>query len=188
MVWDTQPAPSGFSAGAAANAQTISYSSGANPPGWVMWDLSDAIHTAVLNAQPIGVVWAATNESTQGWAYFAKKEYGVAYQPTLVEVWDVPVVLTLTLSPTNPAINSPVTATVSVNGIGLGNGTNNAATVAIQAITGNPTLPNPPQLTVDGYHRTFTFYSGTSSGSIRVTYNSPVSGQPTSATASYTVH
>jgi hypothetical protein len=189
MVWDTQPAPSGFSAGAATSAQTISYSSGAAPPGWIGWPLSDPIRTAATNLSgsnpaplPLGVVWAETNEATTGWAYFAKSEYNPALAPALIEVWDDPVILSLSFAPTSITLSSTsattTTGTLTLNGVGPND--NPTVAVSIYKVTQNgsmvttgnlsflpivfppaiaETMPNPHPtgyMTVTGLARTFT--------------------------------
>ena len=81
--------------GSATNALTLNYDP-ANPVvGWQTWNLESALRNALSGGLPLSVAWAATNETAQGWAYFAKKEYNANLAPCATWAWTLPYPLSL---------------------------------------------------------------------------------------------
>jgi hypothetical protein len=119
MVWSTQPVGTGFNP-AAGSTTTVAYTPANGAPGWQKWQMNDAIKAAMVGGLPFSAALTAPNETSYGWAYFAKSQYGAATAPCLAVGWDFPVPLAMTLNPTSAYSGQSVTATVTMNGLGPG--------------------------------------------------------------------
>ena len=163
LVWSltdptiTPSAPS-FTPGAATNGVAISYDP-ANPVvGWQTWDLSSALHSAVIGSLPLSVVWAAVDETSAGWAYFAKTEYNASLGPRAMWAWTVPYPISVCIDTVGGRYGAPTEAgpaaapsaafvTLNMHGLGVGD--------SVGVTLSGPAGAQTQQVTVTGLQRRF---------------------------------
>lgn len=120
------------------------------PNVWCSWDLGGDILAAIQGGHPLySVAWASTNETQQGWVYFAKTEYGAALGPNVIDLWSIPTLVRLDV-PQSIAISDSGTGIVTVNGIGL------QGSAVVQLSSSNASVATvPDSITVTGLNRNF---------------------------------
>lgn len=187
LVWTLAPVVTPGSATVTAN---LNWDKNNPAPKWTAWSLTTDICAAAVRAAAGGdarlsVAVGAPNETSGGWAYFAKQEYDATLAPTVTHLWDwaVPVklfVCSTTVTPPLPAQPTTTwTFTVIVNGLnpgdttGVGIGTqsgigNTGVTVTslINTFSGSYTGDLPPRIpytaTYNGITVRAVAYPGTS--------------------------
>ncbi len=143
LKWETPPWPAAFSAAAATSTVTMTPTTNQQPASsQALWSISQSEAQCYQSHTPLVVALASTQEGSQGWAYFARSDYsGGTLAPTLLNVWDLPLPQSVTLSPSPNICNSqdplhnPVTVTCSIGMSGLGLGDSAPVSVTITGMS-----------------------------------------------------
>lgn len=97
---------------------TVNYDSSNPVPSWRMWPVTGAVRTQHAIDGWLSLALASTSESTSGWTYFAKKEYGDgSTAPRLLVAFGNTVIApsSITLSSSSVQGGATVTGTVQLN-------------------------------------------------------------------------
>ena len=78
LKWSNAPS---LTPGSPLNSVNVTHGT----PGWYSWNVNAAI-TGTTMASPFAAGLASTSETSNGWAYFAKKEWDSSYAPYLLYV------------------------------------------------------------------------------------------------------
>jgi hypothetical protein len=78
LKWSNAPS---LTPGSPLNSVTVTHGT----PGWYSWNVNAAL-TGTTMASPFAAGLASTSETSNAWAYFAKKEWDSAYAPYLLYV------------------------------------------------------------------------------------------------------
>ncbi len=173
MVWTT-PANLSLNPAAGTSLATVNYNPAQqNPaPGWLVWSMHESLRGALGNVQtPYSVALASANETSAGWAYFAKKEYDALLGPVACYAWEVPIPIQIAYTPTPLIGGGDVTCSVIVNGVGLGDSVSVSLAETHSATT--TVTGFPASMTVTGLARTFTFHVDTPPGGCRLLMAGP---------------
>ena len=153
IVWSTAPSivPSN-----APYSTSITYTPASPNPQWLNFAMNNEIKAALGN--PITLALAAKDETSVGWAYLAKQEYGSGVGPAILHAHCQPVAfgINMTPNPVTPSSTSGsdvVTAKLFMNGIGPPD----SASVAISCNHPELVTNLPSSVTVTGLLKTFTF-------------------------------
>lgn len=123
LVWSHAPALDPTQAAASAS---ITYDPNNPVTQWIGWPLTQQIYSALIAQTPMSIAWASSSESSPGWAYFAKNEFGPQLGPCIAYLLELPVSIEVDFGPSMPPDGGGYTVhgnfsgpcTVVVNGIG----------------------------------------------------------------------
>lgn len=164
LKWTTQPAvnPASYT-----EQTTVSFNPSSPTHTWYHWPMMYEIIPEMLGDHVASLAWTSVDETSGGWAYFAKNQYNSTLGPRVTQVISYPKWMTLTASPTTAQHDSLVTVTVTLDGLGPGQ------SVTITNVDTNANY------TIDGLNnRTLNFttpHTGTSF-TIHLRYNTDVDG------------
>ena len=125
LKWTTAPPPNSlFTSSQERKWQMVNATSPASGT-WGAWEMSDSIIGAIRGSYTLGMMLygkptgdiGSPNESGDGWAYFAKKEYATDKAAQVVHAWTYPTPYQIVI-----AGNANGTHAISVilNGLGIG--------------------------------------------------------------------
>lgn len=115
IVWTNAPS---VNPGQAVNGIALTYDSENPNPCWCCWPIgaNEVTESLKAGATAFSASLSSTNETANGWAYFAKKEYDSTKTPVLIYATQAPIaVVNLTVSPTSVRGGNSATGTVSIN-------------------------------------------------------------------------
>lgn len=161
VVWDTAPTVAITSD---TVFQTLTYVPSAFTPSWTMWPMDNAIQNALLASSALNVALVAQNETSPGWVYFAKKEYGATTAPTLMYALVTPLVINVTSASMSVKNGQQFTVNVIVNGLGPGN----SLPITFTSACNNCTVVGSGPFNVTPFSYTFTFNVTGTAGSYAV--------------------
>lgn len=152
LTWSTAPS---ITPSAAPYTVSITYNPTSVPTAtsaWYSWKMTNEIYNAITTSTPLSIAWASMNESTQGWVYFAKSEFGSTYGPCVIDIWSLPALVGLTVPSPAHYNNGSGSATglLTVNAIGL------QGTALVYLSSSNTAVATvPASVTVTGLNRSF---------------------------------
>jgi hypothetical protein len=116
LKWSTAPA---ITPGNASQRVTLTYTSqGGGGNQWCHCAVMDAIAGALTGNQILSVALASIDETTTGWAYFAKKEYDATKAPCVLYALRAPLgVAAVNVTPLSITGGSNASGTVYLNGV-----------------------------------------------------------------------
>ena len=147
--------------------EPVTVSAGANY--WVTFNMGDSVKATLTNPaagtlNPYSVALEATDETNDGWLYFAKKEYKTELAPYLAHIWSLPALISVQVTPSAPGGTTGI-GIVNMNAIGLDGSQvvsiwsdSSKIDLSIDPTETNPqshTSDNPLSLTVSGLNREF---------------------------------
>jgi len=113
LKWSNQPV---LAPGAATKTETVTYT-GTASERWCHWTITDKICGEWFGDGTVSFALAATNETTAGWAYFAKSGYNPALAPVMLFAYGAPLLeMDLTLTPSTVGGGGSSTGRVTLNG------------------------------------------------------------------------
>lgn len=148
VVWSTAPL---FSS--PWYSQSCSYDPQSPAPLWKNWPMETEVAWAATDALPLAVGLSSINESTAGWAYFAKSQYDGSLGPRALYVYGAPIYpLDLRVVPSVIYGGGSGTGTVYLNDAAPAGG------AVVTLASSDPTIASvPASVTVPEGQRSATF-------------------------------
>ena len=169
IVWSTAPTVN-FSL--ATNGVPITYNNDNRNPRWITWPLDHEITNALRSTNPhkFAVALVSTNESSPGWAYFAKPEYDDVRKPILLYATkEPPFVTNLSIDPLTITGGNNAACSVTINWPALSTGYDVALTVLSHTTATAPGFSvNPVHISPGQTSAAFTLTTSTGSGTATI--------------------
>ncbi len=149
LKWTTAPS---LLPGSPSAVTTVSWDSANPQPAWKNWHFGFEIAGYAEGGGTLGVGLASTSETTNGWAYFAKKEHSSTYRPRVVYAYGGPVFpMELLIEPGSIAVGNTATGTVRLNDFAPAGG------VVVTLSTWGDEVDIPVSVTIPAGQRAATF-------------------------------